>query len=335
MNQHLIFLLIIFFINELQARPSSTFGLPNINFDTSGAIKQDKVNVIDLLTLKGTSTVLSCDPIFSSEGAKKEAIWYKDGSKIAYVTGERNAVYENRTLNFNSTIPQVGFLILANIKMEYEGDYWCLRKDTGQIGEISRIRVSYITQIEDDIELVATPSRPYEGEMVEIECAFTDAFPAPAVNWLFNGSTLPTRVNYVVASNASLLIYHYGIADMGLYECVLTNFAGSTRTGVTLSKPLSASSIQSDSLQQETNNFLQNSTLMFFIGCLSTACLILIYLFGGMIWYRYSNRRPCHGQISLWQSILRADPALAPGFRKVVAPTPDSARPRLLQTDEI
>uniref|UniRef100_A0A914YH72 Ig-like domain-containing protein n=1 Tax=Panagrolaimus superbus TaxID=310955 RepID=A0A914YH72_9BILA len=332
MKQCLILLFIIFFINELQAKPSSNLGLPNINFDTSGAIKQDKVNIIDLLTLKGTSTVLSCDPIFSSEGAKKEAIWYKDGSKIAYVTGERNAVYENRTLNFNSTIPQVGFLILANIKMEDEGDYWCLRKDNGQIGEISRIRVSYMTQLEDNIELVATPSRPYEGEMVEIECAFTDAFPAPAVNWFFNGSILPTRVNYVVASNASLLIYHYSIADMGFYECKLTNFAGTTQAGVTLSLPLSTS-IQSDSLQQQTNDILQNSTLMFFIGCLSTACLILIYLFGGMIWYRFSNRRPCHGRISLWQSILRADPALAPGFRKVVAPM--SAHPRLLQTDDI
>uniref|UniRef100_A0A914QB04 ATP synthase F0 subunit 8 n=1 Tax=Panagrolaimus davidi TaxID=227884 RepID=A0A914QB04_9BILA len=93
-----------------------------------------------------------------------------------------------------------------------------------------------------------------------------------------------------------------------------------------------------NSLQQQQNihrfDILQNSTLMFLIGCLSTICLILIYLFGGMIWYRLMNRRPCIGQIPLWQSILRADPALAPGFRKVVAPT-DSTRPRLLQTDEI
>ena len=38
----------LLFIGEVYARP----GLPNINFDTSDAIKQDKVNVIDLLVSK-------------------------------------------------------------------------------------------------------------------------------------------------------------------------------------------------------------------------------------------------------------------------------------------
>ena len=97
---------------------------------------------------------------------------------------EKNAVYENRTVTINNPMPSVGFLIISNIQARDEGDYWCIRKDTGQIGEISRIRVAFIAPINEDIELVATPSRPYEGEFVEIECENTDAFPTPAISWL-------------------------------------------------------------------------------------------------------------------------------------------------------
>ena len=37
--------------------------------------------------------MLSCDPIFNSDGKTKEATWYKDGTKIAEVTGYVSAEF--------------------------------------------------------------------------------------------------------------------------------------------------------------------------------------------------------------------------------------------------
>ena len=99
---------------------------------------------------------------------------------------EKNAVYLNRSLEgFNRQVPEVGFLILNSIEKTDEGDYWCIRKDNGQLGEIYRIKVAFIAPIGRDRKLVATPESPFVGDIVEIECTKTEAFPNPAVNWLF------------------------------------------------------------------------------------------------------------------------------------------------------
>jgi len=318
---------------------------PELKFDTSDAIPQEKANVNEMMARIGSASVLACDPIFGAAGAGQEATWYKDGMKIAEVTGERNAVYLNRSLEgFNRQVPEVGFLILNSIEKADEGDYWCIRKDNGQLGEIYRIKVAFMTPIGRDRKLITTPDEPFAGDIVEIKCTKTEAFPSPAINWLFNGKALLPSSNFEVASNGSLFIHRFSSENAGTYDCVLQNFAGKTKASVTLPLPQKLNSlpnpesqtaeVESGFLRPECVTLLKNSTLWFLIGCLSTCCLVLIYLFTGMICYRYHNRRPCAGRLPLWQSLLRADPALAPGFRKVIVPAPESrTQPPLISSD--
>uniref|UniRef100_A0AC34RSC1 Ig-like domain-containing protein n=1 Tax=Panagrolaimus sp. JU765 TaxID=591449 RepID=A0AC34RSC1_9BILA len=176
MSRLLNFLILLFLLEFAEAAPEFR---PEVNFDTSNAIKQDKVNVNEMMARTGSASVLPCDPIFGPSGAKKEATWYKDGSPIAQVTGEQNAVYLNRSLkDLNRNVPEVGFLIVTELEKADEGDYWCIRKDNGQLGEISRIKVAFLTEVSRDRKLIANPETPFFGDFVEIECTFTEAYPA-------------------------------------------------------------------------------------------------------------------------------------------------------------
>uniref|UniRef100_A0A7E4VQ95 Ig-like domain-containing protein n=1 Tax=Panagrellus redivivus TaxID=6233 RepID=A0A7E4VQ95_PANRE len=308
---------------------------------TNTAIRQSNIMINRVMGKVGTNKMFSCDPIFNSNGVLMSAMWYKDGVEIGEITNEENLIFENRTVTLEKPPPKVGFLIISNLQPQDEGDYWCIRKDTGTLGEISRIRIAFMTPVAEGVLLVSRPDRPVSGETVEVECASTTAFPVPAVSWEFNSAPLPVNSKHEVASNGSLLIHNYSAVDAGTYTCILTNFAGSTQASTTLSAPyrLPENTATASAWHVDCNS-VKIGTTWFLLGCVSTIGLGIVYLLSGMIYYRLRNRRPATAitptgaaYSNLWRSLMRADPALAPGFRKVIAPIPEN--PRLLATMEI
>ncbi|VDK60840.1 unnamed protein product [Anisakis simplex] len=134
------------------------------------------------LICRHSTTALMCEPIFT--GNSGTAKWYRDGIEVANVTSSSNAVLLNRSYHSEQPVPDVGFLIITNISMGDQGEYWCRRDDTGQISESVRLVIAYVDQFPSDSRPVFKPARPSLGERVIAHCPPTRAIPSPTVTWI-------------------------------------------------------------------------------------------------------------------------------------------------------
>ncbi|KAI6218276.1 hypothetical protein M3Y95_01172900 [Aphelenchoides besseyi] len=283
-------------------------------------------NVQDLLVPIHSTTPLICDLIFN-QNVEEKAIWFRNGEKIAEVNSGENHVYKERSMELKE-VPKVGFLIIPQISLADEGDYWCTRKSDDKMGKVFRIRVSYIKAFDEDQQPVARPTRPFIGDDVRIDCPTVESFPTAAVSWKFDDEPIDFSTGRSeVTTNGSLIIRQFRSHDSGVYECVLSNFAGHTSTQLQISLPVlfdfESAHFDFTTRPGECGPNLRNGILWFLVGCLTTSCVVLLYLLGGLICYKYSSRSATSQFAPL---ILRASPELAPGFRKVIAPTPDYVR---------
>ncbi|VDM29029.1 unnamed protein product, partial [Toxocara canis] len=140
-----------------------------------------------------------------------------------------NAVLHNRTYRSEQPVPDVGFLIITNISLDDEGEYWCRRDDTDQQGEVVKIVIAYVDQFARDSRPLFYPTRPSLGERVVAECPRTRAVPVPSITWILNGEPLDLSSRRIdVTANGTLAISHFMVQHIGLYECVVSNFAGRT-----------------------------------------------------------------------------------------------------------
>uniref|UniRef100_A0A915ESI9 Ig-like domain-containing protein n=1 Tax=Ditylenchus dipsaci TaxID=166011 RepID=A0A915ESI9_9BILA len=294
-----------------------------------------------LVPLKST-TALICEPVFNNQMSHKSAFWYKNGKKIAEVTGHSNAVVGQPVvhgvagdLGSQEQFPQVGFLILHGITFEDEGDYWCAKEETpNQPGE------RLVSELPS-----CSPSSP------------TNRTSRPYIHWFFNGEPVDfagSGSQIEVLPNGSLLIQHYGTEHAGEYKCVWSNFADSASIKITLGVPGAARLVVRDGdsggyFPGFCTAYLRSGILWFLIGCVATSCIVLVYLFLGMLCYscsdrrnrsrssahpvpllptnttRTSNQQPttCWKQCC-WLLRVVADPSASPpGFRKPIAPVAD------------
>jgi hypothetical protein len=144
----------------------------------------------EMLVPKHSTTVLLCDPLHNENEEKKAATWYKDGYAVATVTSGKNAILHDRPYTAQEPLPEVGFLVVTDISELDEGNYWCQRDDTGQIGEMSHLTVAYITPLDSDQSLTVTPRSPLTGHYVTIDCPFAKGMPKPAMTWKHVGANV-------------------------------------------------------------------------------------------------------------------------------------------------
>uniref|UniRef100_A0A915Q0R9 Ig-like domain-containing protein n=1 Tax=Setaria digitata TaxID=48799 RepID=A0A915Q0R9_9BILA len=264
-----------------------------------------------------STTALMCEPIFTSSSS--QAQWYHDGIVVANVSSTSNAVLHDRKYYNEQTIPDVGFLIITNISLEDEGDYWCRRTDDKQEGEVARIVVAYVEQFPDNSQPTFHPAVVHFGERVTVHCPRTNAVPVPSYTWLLNGEALDLSTKRIVqSSNGSLQIRQFMRQDIGIYECVVTNFAGRTSAKTYVDAIPLPDDVFDDAIFTKACESVFRSGLMWFlIGCLVTSGTLLSYLVFAILLARSTYRN----RASLYLSpFLQFHPNLAPGFRKVVAP---------------
>ncbi|KAI1727346.1 immunoglobulin domain-containing protein [Ditylenchus destructor] len=341
--------------------------------------------VNEMLVPINSTTALICEPIFNAkEGERSIATWMKNGQSIAKVSGHSNSMLRDGRISLETqskpsqqqgNIPEVGFLILTHITIEDEGDYWCSRDDTGQQGEKTRLKVAYLrpkhsqsNTLRISIESAnhgraSSTTQGLTGHDIRLDCPEIEAVPPPAVSWFLNGEPVDFSGNQrvEVLQNGSLFIQDYTPAqDSGLYECVLTNFAGKTSASIFLPGAESSQKILKRQERPSSTTtyanvcaaYLRNGILWFLIGCVSTSVIVLVYLLAGLICYRYSQSRPrvhlrpvtsptpllpaqtdgnyeTSGPSSLccWLMRVAVDPRVpAPGFRKPIVPVVGTTR---------
>ncbi|CAD5210355.1 unnamed protein product [Bursaphelenchus okinawaensis] len=280
----------------------------------------------ELLVPINSVTPLLCEPIFNDENAK--AVWYKDGDKLGTVTGRSNFISNGKQLYMKENIPEVGFLIIPHVTLEDQGEYWCERVDNKVQSDISRIRLAYLHKLTAEKQIKVWPDKPELGMSVTLTCPDTQAYPEVTIGWKKNNEPIEfSSGRYEVIHNGSLIITRFTNEDEGLYECVISNFADQTSVKVHLSSPgiiPLANTVFHYTRASSCTNWTRNNIFWFLVGCLTTSFIVLVYLLAGMICYKHSNRRQT--TFSLLYSFLRADPSLAPGFRKVVVPSADVIR---------
>ncbi|VDN07115.1 unnamed protein product [Thelazia callipaeda] len=273
-----------------------------------------------MLIPRSSTTALMCEPLFA--GTSSKAQWFHDGIFVSNVSRTSNAILHNRTYVFEQTVPNVGFLIITNITLDDEGDYWC-RADNGEEGEISHIIIAYINSFPNYSKPIFYPPKAYLGQYLIATCPTTEAFPAPTLTWLLNGKAIDLSTRRIVQSfNGSLKILQILHQDIGLYECILTNFAGRTsaKAFLELTQQPVNEHFNGVLFTKACQNPFRSGFLWFLIGCFVTCCGVLLYLICAMALIRSGSRY----KRSLYPSpLIHNYPNLAPGFRKVVVHASD------------
>lgn len=278
----------------------------------------------EMLVPRYSTTALMCEPVFT--GASGTAKWLRNGVTVATVTSSSNAILHNRTYHSDQPVPDVGFLIITNISISDEGEYWCRRDDTAQEGDLVRIVVAYVDQFPFETKPMFHPSIPNLGQRVVANCPPTRAVPTPSVSWMLNGEPIDMSSSRIeVSVNGTLLIRRFMPQDVGVYECIVSNFAGRTTAKIfidaqRLSDGRFHELFDTSIFANACHSVFRSGLLWFLVGCLATSCIVLLYLMCAMVLIRPGSRN----RITLRPGLfLRYHPSLAPGFRKVVAPTPD------------
>lgn len=144
-------------------------------------------NVYEILVPLASITPIMCDPIFNKD---KKAIWYKNGEAIGRVSSYSNHVYEERPFDLKE-IPEVGFLIIPNIRIEDQGDYWCELEGNDQNPlKVYRLRVAFIESFDEDQKPLAQPIIPNIGQTLRIQCPTVKSYPKALISWKFVSKVL-------------------------------------------------------------------------------------------------------------------------------------------------
>ncbi|CEF67032.1 Immunoglobulin subtype 2 domain and Immunoglobulin subtype domain and Immunoglobulin-like domain and Immunoglobulin I-set domain and Immunoglobulin V-set domain and Immunoglobulin-like fold domain-containing protein [Strongyloides ratti] len=288
-----------------------------------------------MLVSVGATTALMCDPlVIGNNGDKLTAFWYKNDEIVAKVTSNSNAILYNREVKTNHFIPEVGFLIISNISYDDEGFYYCKNTDNSNTGETIHLIIAYIDQLPDNKkELNMSPSRPYLGDSVRLDCPTTDAYPDPSVKWHRNGIDLDyTNSRFEVLTNGSLLINRIQSQDIGFYSCILSNFAGHTKGTVfvdiyndgNIHNYKITSSLHQVSLISIFRSLdkiqLKYGLLWFTLICLTLSSIVLLYLLIDILISKKGFRNK-FSQILLSFYCIRRDNG--PGYGKIIVPAPD------------
>lgn len=265
----------------------------------------------------GATTALMCEPALQSP-----ATWYRNGVKVATVAHDRNASFRNRTAPSETAqnMPQVGFLTIFNATKDDQGEFWCRRDVDGFAGDVFYLRIAFVDPIPASEKVTIEPDVPRLGHPFVAHCPVPDAFPKPKVSWRLNDLPLShVSSDFVIFSNGTLLIRRFSFHHFGSFECHVTNFAGLTSASIF---------VDSSAYTQETTKTftftgctaaMKNSIFMFLMGCLVTSSAVLVYLSCVVFLLRPSRSRRTL-RPAFW---ARAEPYLAPGFRKAVVPLPD------------
>ncbi|KAK6104121.1 Immunoglobulin I-set domain family protein [Brugia pahangi] len=277
--------------------------------------------VNEMLIPRYSTTALMCEPVFT--GTNSQAQWYHNGIIVANVSSTSNAVLHDCTYNRDQSIPDVGFLIITNISVEDEGDYWCRRIDNREEGEIARIIVAFVEPFPSNSRPTFRPTLAHFGQHVTADCPKTKAVPPPTYTWFLNGEVVDLSNKRIVQnSNGSLQIQRFLSQDIGVYECVVRNFAGRTSAKTYMDAiPFISNDIFDGTIFTSVCQSISRSGLPWFlISCLAISCSMLSYLICAVLLARSSYRNRTSLSPSLFFQIR---PNFAPGFRKVVAPVTD------------
>uniref|UniRef100_A0A914ZMB5 Ig-like domain-containing protein n=1 Tax=Parascaris univalens TaxID=6257 RepID=A0A914ZMB5_PARUN len=279
---------------SVNATVSPTTSNRSLRLNEDGRQRSRMKMANEMLVPRYSTTALMCEPVFT--GNSGSAKWFHDGVVVANVTSTSNAVLHNRIYRSEQPVPDVGFLIITNISLDDEGEYWCRRDENGQEGDAVKIVIAYVDQFPHDSRPLFYPSRPSIGERVVAECPHTRAIPSPSITWFLNGETVDLSSRRVdVTSNGTLKISQFLIQDIGLYECMLSNFAGRTTAKVFVD----AKRLKDGRFREVTDisiftnacrGLFQNGILWFLIGCLATSCVVLFYLLCAMLFLRPGAR---------------------------------------------
>ncbi|KAI6184425.1 hypothetical protein M3Y97_00594800 [Aphelenchoides bicaudatus] len=309
-----------------------------IGFSVTNA-KQEAKNedIHEFLVPLDSLTPLMCEPVFFNKDDMVSATWYKNGVPLGRISSQKNLIYENRLVDLKE-IPEVGFLIIPNTKLEDEGDYWC--EQDGVIEKpikVYRLQVAFIDKFEENQRLTAYPPLPEYGHTLTINCPTVKSHPKAVISWKVNDEPVDFASGRIeVTKNGSLLIRRFSNSDGGVYSCTWHNFAGHSSAQIQLFAPV-LYSLQNDifdyaQVQTGCAPYFRNGLLWFLIGCLSTSCVVLIYLMAGLFCYKYSRRA---AQFTPLHSVFRADPSLAPGFRKAIVPAYNYINPNVSNAEAV
>ncbi|VBB25645.1 unnamed protein product [Acanthocheilonema viteae] len=271
-----------------------------------------------------STTALMCEPVFT--GTNSRAQWYHNGIVVANVSSISNAVLHDYTYYTEQAIPDVGFLIITNISVEDEGDYWCRRMDNKQEGEVARIVVAYVEPFPSNSRPTFHPTLAHFGQHVTAHCPRTKAVPPPTYAWFLNGEAVDLSTKRIIQnSNGSLQIQQFLRQDIGVYECIVKNFAGRTSSKAYLDAiPFASSDIFDGAVFTNACQSISRSGLLWFlIGCLATSGAVLSYLACAVLFARSTYR----SRTSFYpNSFFQIHRNFAPGFRKVITPIADVHR---------
>ncbi|CAI4221495.1 unnamed protein product [Auanema sp. JU1783] len=277
----------------------------------------------DLLIPLYSTTVLSCSSVFQT--VNKTAHWFKNGKQVATVGSEYNAVYMNRS-GETENIPEVGFLILKNTQKDDQGLYHCESADEPSItGKIFDLKVAFVDSLPPTGSIYYYPEKPIVGEEFYAHVFMPPAYPKPSVVWLLNGEPIEYISSETsIDSNGTLFIKYLSNLHIGKLECIISNFAAKTSTSKELLPITIAKNNSPSNNIISCGNMVRIKILWFLIGCLVTSLCVLIYLLCVLMILRPNHQRATLRPIQWFQT----HPLLAPGFRKVITPTPDILFPR-------
>uniref|UniRef100_A0A8R1EHC4 Ig-like domain-containing protein n=1 Tax=Caenorhabditis japonica TaxID=281687 RepID=A0A8R1EHC4_CAEJA len=265
----------------------------------------------------GSTTALECEPYTLAN-----ATWHRDGHVITTVEGHKNAVLEGRRPRGGERIPEIGFLVIYDVRKEDEGRYYCQRANDTKWGEVFQLKVAYVDEIDPGQKITINPEVPILGRPLVLKCPIPSAYPPPKVTWTVNSLPIShISSDYHATSNGTLTIAHFSYHHFGFFECHVNNFAGHASANTFIDSRELTASIESlkPSFAAGCSAALRSSLFMFLLGCLVTSAAVLIYLICAVCLLKPGRPRRVL-RPTFWS---RTDPRLAPGFRKAVVPLPD------------
>ena len=119
-----------------------------------------------------------------------------------------------------------GLLLIRNVSNAHSGSYKCVAtNDFGSVTESFVVSVNIPPEVTIPHQLITVTT----GETVFVDC-IASGYPLPSVTWLYSNGSSRIRV----LENNTLVIVNASIYDTGLYTCVGSSMAGTSKTTVTI-----------------------------------------------------------------------------------------------------